>query len=57
MQRLMADPLLLSVAEQYLRAHPILCGADMWWSPAFGDTPGEDAVKNFILISMGPQFG
>jgi Phytanoyl-CoA dioxygenase (PhyH) len=47
MQRLMADPLLLSVAEQYLRAHPILCGADMWWSPAFGDTPGEDAAQEF----------
>jgi hypothetical protein len=47
MQRLMADPVLLAVAEEYLQTHPILCGTDMWWSPKFGDTPGEDAAQEF----------
>jgi hypothetical protein len=47
MQQLMADPVFLAVAEQYLSAHPILCGTDMWWSPQFGDTPGADAAQQF----------
>jgi hypothetical protein len=47
MQRLMADASVLAVAEGYLSTHPILAGINMWWSPAFGDTPGEDAAQMF----------
>jgi hypothetical protein len=47
MQRLMADPVLLAITEQYLGAQPILCGTDMWWSPAYGDEPGADAAQQF----------
>lgn len=47
MQRLMADQSLLAVAERYLGAHPILSGINMWWSPAFGDAPGDDAAQMF----------
>jgi hypothetical protein len=47
MQRLIADPVLLAVAEQYLKAHPILCGADMWWSSTLGDSPGDDGAQEF----------
>jgi hypothetical protein len=47
MQQVMADGVFAAVAEQYLRAHPILCGTDMWWSPRFGDTPGADAAQEF----------
>jgi|SRR5215471_10158173 len=47
MQRLMADRSLLAVAEAYLKAHPILSGINLWWSPSFGDTPGDDAAQMF----------
>jgi hypothetical protein len=47
MQRLMADAVFLAVAERHLGAQPILCGAGMWWSPAYGDKPGDDAAQQF----------
>lgn len=47
MQQLMSDPVFLAVAERRLNAHPILCGTDMWWSPRYGDTAGEDAAQEF----------
>jgi len=46
-QELMADQVFLAIAECYLRSHPILCGTDMWWSPAFGLAPGADAAQLF----------
>lgn len=46
-QKLMADPSLLSIAEQYLRFLPILNSINMWWSPAYGDKPGGDAAQEF----------
>jgi hypothetical protein len=46
-QELMADQVFLAVAERYLSTLPILCGTDMWWSPAFGSAPGADAAQLF----------
>lgn len=47
MQRLMADPTLVAVAESYLRMMPSLVGVNLWWSPAFGNEPGADAAQQF----------
>jgi hypothetical protein len=47
MQRLLADQSLLAVAESYLAAHPVLSGINMWWSPSFGEAPGDDAAQMF----------
>jgi hypothetical protein len=47
MQRLMADPSVLAVAERYLRTLPILSMVNLWWSPTFGDRPGADAAQEF----------
>ena len=47
MQRLMADPSLLAVAERYLAMHPSLVSIHLWWSPVFGDQPGSAAAQEF----------
>jgi hypothetical protein len=47
MQRLMADPSILSVAEHYLGTHPMLSMVNLWWSATFGDKPGDDAAQEF----------
>jgi hypothetical protein len=47
MQRLMADPSMLAIAEVYLRSHPILSMMNLWWSATFGDKPGDEAAQEF----------
>lgn len=47
MQHMMADPSLLAIAEMYLKTYPILGGVDLWWSPTFGDEPGDGAAQLF----------
>jgi hypothetical protein len=47
MQRLMADPSMLAIAEMYLKSHPVLSMMNLWWSAAFGDKPGEEAAQEF----------
>jgi hypothetical protein len=47
MQRLMADPSMLAIAEMYLKSHPILSMMNLWWSATFGDKPGEEAAQEF----------
>lgn len=44
-QRLMADASIRTVAEAYINADPVLCSVNVWWSPVFGDKPGEDAAQ------------
>ena len=46
-QKLMADPSMLAIAETYLRTHPILSSTNLWWSAAFGDRPGDQAAQEF----------
>jgi hypothetical protein len=47
MQRLMADPSFLAIAERYLKTLPILSMMNLWWSLAFGDEPGSEAAQEF----------
>ena len=47
MQRLMADPSFVAIAEMYLDALPILSMMNLWWSPTFGDMPGDAAAQEF----------
>jgi hypothetical protein len=71
-QRLMADPSMLAIAESYLHAHPILSMMNLWWSATFGKKPGEDAAQEFhfdfdpppiwllffvYLTDVGPETG
>lgn len=46
-QRVMADPTFLAVAESYLQTLPILSNVNAWWSATYGDTPGDDAAQEF----------
>jgi len=46
-QRLMADPGMLAIAENYLRAHPMLSMMNLWWSATFGEKPGAEAAQEF----------
>lgn len=47
MQRLMADPSILAIAEGYLKTHPMLSMVNLWWSATFGDKPGGHAAQEF----------
>lgn len=47
MQRLMSDRSILAVAETYLKTLPILSGLYLWFSPAFGNAPGDHAAQEF----------
>jgi hypothetical protein len=47
MQRLMADPSMLAIAELYLRSQPILSMMNLWWSATYGDRPGDHAAQEF----------
>jgi hypothetical protein len=47
MQRLMADPAMLAIAEMYLKSHPVLSMMNLWWSATFGDMPGDHAAQEF----------
>ena len=40
-QALSADPKLLAIARKYLRTHPVLIGARMWWSFAASADPKQ----------------
>lgn len=46
-QRLMADPVFLALAQAYLGCGPILDIVTMWWSVPFGGTPSEDGAQLF----------
>jgi hypothetical protein len=70
-QRLLADPALLSVAAHYLGTTPIADVVTMWWHTAYSNRPDEDAgqffhfdmdrikwLKFFIyLTDVGPENG
>jgi hypothetical protein len=47
MQRLMADPSMLAIAEMYLRSHPVLSMMNLWWSATYGDKPGGEAAQEY----------
>ena len=47
MQRLMADPSMLAVAEGYIGATPMLSGLYLWWSATYGVEPGDHAAQLF----------
>lgn len=47
MQMLMSDPVFLAIAEGYIGATPMLSMLNLWWSTAFGTTPGSDAAQMF----------
>jgi hypothetical protein len=46
-QRLMADESLLSFAQQYFRAAPLLDFMVLWWSTVFSELPGSQAAQLF----------
>ncbi len=46
-QRLMASPSILSVAQSYLQSTPIADVTSMWWHTAFSDQPDEEAAQFF----------
>lgn len=47
MRRLMTDPSVLAVVETYLKILPVLSGVNLWFSPAYGNAPGEEAAQEF----------
>jgi hypothetical protein len=44
-QRLMADPTFLAIAQAYLGCGPVVDIVTMWWSVPFGDTPSADGAQ------------
>lgn len=44
-QRLMADPSILALAQSYLGAAPVLDTVNMWWTTAFGTRPDSSAAQ------------
>ena len=47
MQKLMADPSILAIAERYIGATPNLSMLNLWWSANYGSEPGADAAQMF----------
>jgi hypothetical protein len=47
MQELMSDRSILAVAEAYLKTLPVLSGLNLWFSPAYGNAPGDHAAQEF----------
>ena len=46
-QRLMADPALIRIAQTYLGAEPIADVMGLWWHTAFSDKPDSEAAQFF----------
>lgn len=46
-QQLIADPSLIAVAQNYLKAKPIFSGISLWWSPSVKEIPDADAAQEF----------
>ena len=44
-QKLMADPLIVAVAQNYLRCSPIVDVTTMWWHTAYSKVPDKDAAQ------------
>lgn len=44
-QKLMADPTLISVAQSYLKTEPIADVIAMWWHTAYSDRPDSEAAQ------------
>ena len=44
-QKLMADPALIGIAQAYLGAEPIADVIGMWWHTAFSDKPDSEAAQ------------
>lgn len=44
-QDLMGDATIRAISEAYLKAQPVLVSVNLWWSPVFGQAPGEDAAQ------------
>jgi len=44
-QRLMADPSIIAVAQRYLRCQPIVDVMTMWWHTSYSKVPDKDAAQ------------
>jgi hypothetical protein len=44
-QKLMADPSIVAVAQNYLRCKPIVDVTTMWWHTAYSKVPDKDAAQ------------
>jgi hypothetical protein len=47
MQRLIADPVFVAIAENYLGTLPAIGGVNTWWSARYGNQAGSDAAQLF----------
>jgi hypothetical protein len=47
MQEFMSDPSVMAVASVYLKTLPILSGMNLWFSPAYGNAPGDHAAQEY----------
>lgn len=47
LQRLIADPVFVAIAERYLGTLPAIGGIDVWWSARYGNEAGSDAAQLF----------
>lgn len=46
-QKILADPSLLAIAEAYLECEPVIADASMWWSTAMLDQPDGPSAQLF----------
>jgi hypothetical protein len=55
-QDVMADPLLISIAGQYLGVNPIIDGLSMWWSPVCQTGDPSDAAQLYHFDMDRPRW-
>ena len=46
-QKLMAEPAFLEIAQEYLSTRPILDSVKMWWTACYGNAPSSKAAQLF----------
>jgi hypothetical protein len=46
-QKLLSDPSLIAVAQNYLHSKPIFSGISFWWSPPVKAAPDDNAAQQF----------
>lgn len=51
-QALMADPALLSIAQQYFRSQAMYCNVHMWWTTPFGCSEPSSSLAQLFHFDM-----
>lgn len=55
-QKIVTDPSILNLAQNYLQATPVLDAVNMWWCTSYSKTPSDEAAQKYHFDLERPKW-